>query len=178
MLSPAQVAARTRRPGTSSSVGSAGTKRNLDSGESENYNVVATSLRGGCAGKGATSSDDGMAERLGEFGQILLFALLRLEGEAHGVAIREEIERRTGRAPSPGAIYTALSRLEAAGLVTSHAGDSTPARGGRRRKYWVIQPEGAVALRESYLALSEMAEGVLSRMAELAMRAGSGMDQA
>lgn len=109
-----------------------------------------------------------MPKRLGEFEQILLFALLRLENDAYGVTIREEIERRTGRVPSPGAIYTALSRLEAEGLVTSHLGSSTPVRGGRRRKYYAIQPEGAEALRRSFGALREMARGTLPRLEELA----------
>lgn len=109
-----------------------------------------------------------MPKRLGEFEQILLFALLRLEEDAYGVTIREEIQRRTGRAPSPGAIYTALSRLEAEGLVSSRLGDTTPARGGRRKKYWAIEPRGAEALQRSFSALSEMADGVLPKLSDLA----------
>ena len=34
-----------------------------------------------------------MSKRLGEFEQLLLFALLRLEDDAYGVTIRGEIER-------------------------------------------------------------------------------------
>jgi DNA-binding PadR family transcriptional regulator len=117
-----------------------------------------------------------MSKRPGEFEQILLFALVRLEGDAHGVTIREEIELRTGRAPSPGAIYTALGRLEAGGLVSSRFGNSTPARGGRRRKYYTIEPLGAEALRESFAALRGMASGVLPKLEELAVgnTAGNG----
>ena len=58
-----------------------------------------------------------MAERLGSLEQLLLLALLRLGDDAYGVPIRDEIEERTGRVISPGAIYTALDRLETRGLV-------------------------------------------------------------
>ncbi len=120
------------------------------------------------------SEDQSMTKRLGEFEQLLLFALLRLEEDSYGVTIRGEIERRTGRAPSPGAIYTALSRLEAEGLVTSRLGTATPARGGRRKKYYDIEPQGAEALQRSFSALSEMADGLLPKLADLASGETSG----
>ena len=49
----------------------------------------------------------------------MLFAVVRLDADASGVAIHDEIEQRTGRDVSPGAIYTTLGRLEERGLVTS-----------------------------------------------------------
>ena len=58
---------------------------------------------------------------LGEFEQLVLFAVLRLEEEACGVAIHDEIEARTGRGVSPGAIYTTLGRL---GARAGHVGRS------------------------------------------------------
>ena len=88
-----------------------------------------------------------MAHTLGDFEQRILFALIRLGVDAYGVTIRQEIETRTGRAISAGALYTALARLEKRGLVTSRLGESdtrarwqtqTPlqhsARGGARRR--------------------------------------------
>jgi DNA-binding PadR family transcriptional regulator len=105
---------------------------------------------------------------LGEFEQLLLFALVRLEGEAHGAAIAEEIEARAGRLTSPGAVYTALDRLEAKGLVESWIGESSPERGGRRRKEYRLLPEGARELRSSFAELRRMAAGVLPRLDALA----------
>src|ERR1044071_3738370 len=67
-----------------------------------------------------------MPERLGSLEQLLLLALLRLGDDAYGVPIRDEIEERTGRVISPGAIYTALDRLETRGLVRSRLGEPTP----------------------------------------------------
>ena len=105
---------------------------------------------------------------LGDFEQLLLFALLRLRDDAHGGAIRNEIERRIGRVISPGATYTALDRLEERGFVTSWIGDTTPARGGRRRKHYRLSPAGARALERSYADLSSMASGLLPALNRIA----------
>jgi len=107
---------------------------------------------------------------LGDFEQLLLFAVLRLDEEAHGAAICEELEARAGRVVSPGAAYTALDRLEQRGFVTSWIGEGTPARGGRRRRYYRILPEGARALRASYDTVRHMAAGLGARMDALAER--------
>ena len=69
-------------------------------------------------------------EHLGEFEQIVLLAVLRLGEDAYGVPIRLEIERRTGRALTVGALYRTLDRLEDKGYVTSWFSD--PDSGARR----------------------------------------------
>jgi DNA-binding PadR family transcriptional regulator len=109
---------------------------------------------------------------LGDFEQLLLFAILRLDDDAYGVRIRQEIEERAGRSVSAGAVYTGLDRLEGKGLVTSRIGDTTPSRGGRRRKYYRLEPEGAEALRQSYDEIQRMASGVAARLAALGPREG------
>jgi hypothetical protein len=45
-------------------------------------------------------------DRLGPFEHLLLLALVRLGDDIYGVPIRDDIERRTGRLVSPGAIHT------------------------------------------------------------------------
>lgn len=60
-----------------------------------------------------------MSEYLGEFGQIVLLAILRLGEGAYGVPIRHEIEKRTGRHVSVGALYSTLDRLESKRYVHS-----------------------------------------------------------
>src|SRR5438132_235087 len=45
---------------------------------------------------------------LGEFEQLVLLAIVHLRGEAYGIPIVEEIERRTVRADSRGRTYAAL----------------------------------------------------------------------
>jgi PadR family transcriptional regulator PadR len=116
-------------------------------------------------------------KRPGEFEQLLLFALVRLGATAYGTTIREEIERRAGRSVAPGAIYTGLDRLEQRGLVTSRLGESTPSRGGRRKKFYQIEPTGARALAESYEALQEMASGVIPDLMALLDGAPTGQSE-
>jgi len=50
---------------------------------------------------------------LGEFEQIVLLALIRLRRNAYGMTVRREIEQRTGRKVSIGAVYATLERLQA-----------------------------------------------------------------
>jgi DNA-binding PadR family transcriptional regulator len=105
---------------------------------------------------------------LGEFEQLLLFALVRLDCEAHGASISSEISARTGRQVSPGAVYTALDRLETRGFVESWIGEATEERGGRRRKYYRLLPAGARSLQRSYGSLRQMAAGALAKLDSLA----------
>src|ERR687897_879465 len=103
-------------------------------------------------------------DTLGDFEQRILFALIRLGPEAYGVTIRSEIEGRTGRAVSAGALYTALDRLERRGLVSSRLGDPTPERGGKRKRLYTLLPAGERALARVYESLRLMASGVAARL--------------
>jgi PadR family transcriptional regulator len=101
-----------------------------------------------------------LREHLGEFEQIVLLALLRLGDKAYGVPVRREIEVRTGRPLSVGALYRTLDRLEEKGYVTSWFGDPVPERGGRSKRYFRIEALGMRALRESREALAAMWDGL------------------
>ena len=103
---------------------------------------------------------------LGEFEQLLLYALLRVGSSdfAPGLEIARTIEARTGRAISPGAIYTGLNRLESRGLVASRLGEPSPARGGKRRRLYRITAHGARLLASSHAALGEMARGLAPKL--------------
>jgi DNA-binding PadR family transcriptional regulator len=74
--------------------------------------------------------------------------------------VREEIEGRTGREVSYGAVYTTLDRLERKGFVAHRLGEATPERGGRARKYFHVLPAGREALWATREALAVMWEGV------------------
>lgn len=97
---------------------------------------------------------------LGEFEHIILLALLRLGDEAYGMQVRREIEDRTSRAVTIGAVYATLDRLESKGLVTSTLGEPTAERGGRAKRTFVVTAEGVAALRHSQESLRQMADGV------------------
>jgi len=103
-------------------------------------------------------------ERLGEFEQIVLLAILRLGDQAYGVPVRREIEVRTGRSLTVGALYRTLDRLEDKGLITSWFGDPLPERGGRSRRYLRVEASGVRALRRSRQEMAAMWEGVDARV--------------
>lgn len=107
-------------------------------------------------------------ENLGEFEQLILFAVVQLGDDACGVEIREMIEERTGRQVSSGAIYTTLGRLEERGLVSSAVAAGAAGRPGRPRKAYALRPVGARALLDSYTTLEAMARGQMTKLAKLA----------
>jgi PadR family transcriptional regulator PadR len=99
-------------------------------------------------------------EYLGEFEQIVLLALLRLGKTAYGVPVRREIEQRTKRSVSVGALYSTLDRLEAKGYVTSWFADPSPERGGRSKRFFRVEPLGLKAVKRSQKAMATMLEGL------------------
>ena len=72
------------------------------------------------------------AESLAEFELFVMLAVARLT-EAYGAAIRREIEERTGRPVSIGAVYATLARLGEKGLLTFRHSAPQPVQGGRAR---------------------------------------------
>ena len=101
-----------------------------------------------------------LREHLGEFEQIALLAVLRLGQNSYGVPVRREIENRTGRTVTVGALYRTLDRLEKKGYVTSWFSDPVPERGGRSKRYFRVEPLGIRALNVSHRDLMAMWEGV------------------
>ena len=97
-----------------------------------------------------------MPQGLGEFEQMVLLAILHVKGEAYGVPVVEEIERRTGRTVSRAAVYVTLRRLEKRGLVASWMSEPTGERGGKARRFVRVEPGGAELLRESRRAMDRM----------------------
>jgi DNA-binding PadR family transcriptional regulator len=99
-------------------------------------------------------------EHLGEFEQIVLLAVLRLAENAYGVPVRQEIEKRTQRSLTVGALYRTLDRLEDKGYVASWFSDPVPERGGRSKRYFRVEPLGIRALLQSRQELAAMWDGV------------------
>lgn len=99
---------------------------------------------------------------LGEFEHLVLLAVLRLGADAYGMRVRREIEERTGRDVSSGAVYATLDRMEDKGLVQSHIGEPIPERGGRARRTFQVTGQGVEALNEARRVLVRMSQGLFA----------------
>ena len=97
---------------------------------------------------------------LGEFEQLLLLAILRLDAKAHGMELARELEARAGRTVSRGALYTSLDRLENKGLLRWKVAAGTPERRGLPRRLYNVTPAGLEALRASRQTLRRMWRGL------------------
>ena len=86
---------------------------------------------------------------LGTLELSVLLAVSRLGDEAYGLLVRRDLAARTGRDYSVGAVYTTLQRLEDKSLLTSHATDPLPVRGGRSRRHFTLTGAGARAIRDA-----------------------------
>jgi PadR family transcriptional regulator len=85
--------------------------------------------------------------RIGAFEELVLLAVLGLDGSGYGVSIRDELEAETGETISLGAVYATLDRLERKGLVRSTVASATAERGGRRKRVFRVAATGTAALR-------------------------------
>ena len=99
-------------------------------------------------------------QNLGEFEQLVLLAIVHLGDNTYGVPIVEEIERRTGRATSPAAVYVTLRRMEQKGLLSSQMSEPTPERGGKARRCVRVTRNGLNALRGAREAMDQMWKGL------------------
>lgn len=97
---------------------------------------------------------------LGEFEHVVILAVLRLGDQAYGVTVRREIEARTKREVSIGAIYATLDRLEAKGYMQSRPGDPTSERGGRSKRFFRVTAQGVSAVNRTHRALESLTEGL------------------
>ncbi len=67
---------------------------------------------------------------LGEFEHVVLLALLRLESNAYGAAIRQLLQSERAREGARGAVCSTVGRGETEAAVASPFGDATAQRGG------------------------------------------------
>lgn len=110
----------------------------------------------------------GDANRLGEFEQLALLAVMRLGADAHGAGVQAELEETAGREASISAIYITLTRLEAKGMVRSWMGEPSEVRGGKARRHFEVTPTGAAALNRARSRLLSMWRGLEARLDDAA----------
>lgn len=98
--------------------------------------------------------------QVAEFELLVLLAVLQCGESAYSVAIHRELERRSRRPASIGAVYVTLERLEAKGLLASSLGEPTAARGGRAKRFYTVTAPGEAAAAEECRVIRRMAAGL------------------
>ena len=78
--------------------------------------------------------------------EFLLLSIWRLQNNAYGVTIREQLKKATGKTWAFGALFVSLDRLVQKGHLTSFLSDPTPERGGRSKRIYKVTEDGLQAL--------------------------------
>ncbi|MCJ7581457.1 MAG: PadR family transcriptional regulator [Candidatus Aminicenantes bacterium] len=78
--------------------------------------------------------------------EIILLSIWRLQDNAYGITILEEVKEATGKTWMTGSIYASLGRLLKQGLLVSAEGEPSAERGGRRKIFYRLSHEGQQAL--------------------------------
>jgi PadR family transcriptional regulator, regulatory protein PadR len=89
-----------------------------------------------------------MKKILSRADELVLLSVWKLNGDAYGVTIRNNIIGATGQDWSVGAIYDSLERLQNWDYLRSFQSDPTPERGGKRKRFYEVTDDGMIALNE------------------------------
>ena len=112
-----------------------------------------------------------MTDTLGQFEQIVLTAILALDGNAYGVTIHAKVEDLSRpRKVTRGAVYATLDRMEDKSLISSWLSEPTGERGGRSRRHYRLEKSGQQALRESARAAKRLYETIAQSLGGLAWK--------
>lgn len=97
---------------------------------------------------------------LGEFEHHILLVILRQGRESYSVPIVAELEERTGREVATAAVFVALKRLEAKGLLRSRL--ERPEESGEPypRRYFALTEAALEPLRDARRAYQRLWDGL------------------
>ena len=98
--------------------------------------------------------------------EVILLTILKLENEAYGVNIREQIQKDSGDLWSFASIYSPLDKLYRKGFVQKDKGTPLPERGGKSKYYYRLTRDGKQAL----LKIREAQEKFWSGLPEMTIK--------
>jgi PadR family transcriptional regulator PadR len=96
---------------------------------------------------------------------VVLLTILRLDENAYGVAVKEEVSKFMKKKISYGTLYSYLDQLFRKGYVSKSIGDPTSERGGRRKIFYQVTKEGTKALKASY----QLQKSIWARFSEISI---------
>lgn len=92
--------------------------------------------------------------------EIILSALLMLDGESSGAPLRKKVIELSRKEIVYGTLYNLLDVLIRKGYVTSQKSEPTPVQGGRSKTIYTITGQGRKALRETLSLHAHIKENV------------------
>ena len=94
--------------------------------------------------------------------EMILVAIYRLEDNAYGVTIRQQILDTADKDYTYGTLYGLLEQLVRKEYVIRIKGDPTPERGGRSKTFYELTPEGIEALKNAMEVHQRVWKGISS----------------
>ena len=92
--------------------------------------------------------------------EMILLSIFRLKDNAYGVTIRKKILETTGKDYTYGTLYGILDQMVRKGYIIRREGEPTAARGGRRKTYYDLAPEGVASLKAALLLHRSVWDGI------------------
>lgn len=99
-------------------------------------------------------------EELTRFEEQILLSVWRLQENAYGITIYENITKITGKKMAIGGIYFPLERLVKRGLLKAFKGEPTAVRGGQSKRYYRLTEAGFHLLQKSRATQAAFWEGL------------------
>ena len=98
--------------------------------------------------------------------EVILLAVWRLEGNAFGISIRDQVSEATGYQWTLGAVYLPLDKLTRKGYVAKSFSRPEARRGGRSKVLYQLTPKGRAALRTIREIQTSLWKGIPGRAFE------------
>ncbi|MFC1564927.1 PadR family transcriptional regulator [candidate division KSB1 bacterium] len=92
--------------------------------------------------------------------QTILLSIWRLQDNAYGVTLRENVMKVTKKNIHYGTLYNTLNKLVKKGYVETESGEPTHERGGRRKIYYSLTERGKTALQKARSLQSALWKGI------------------
>lgn len=100
--------------------------------------------------------------------EFVLLAVWKLQEDAYSLSIRDMLSEITGYEWSLGSVYTPLERLEKKRLLRSSLSESTPERGGRKKRIYELTSIG----REELLSIRTVEQKMWAGVKDIALAGG------
>jgi DNA-binding PadR family transcriptional regulator len=93
--------------------------------------------------------------------ELILLSILKLDGKAYIVTLRENIKEINGKSINYGSLCNTLSSLIRKGYIKSEQSNPEPRQGGRRKVLYFLTGEGKKALKRAYTIQTLAWDGVV-----------------